>query len=235
MGDQFGGAAMSGPDVISRESLETQVTHLLRRQIIDGSLALGTRLIETEIATEHDLSRGTIRAALRRLVDEGLVVQVPYTGYSVVEFSAHDIWELYTLRAALEGLAARLAAEQIDAAKTAELLRAYDLLVSAGDRNDKEAADRGDHELHTVIVGLAGHSRLALHHARIQNQVRAYIALSNRDVAPAAVADSHRELVEAICAGDAAAAERLAAYNVDPPPEMIVAGTDTRRNGGARS
>lgn len=226
---------MSEADVISRDSLETQVTDVLRRRIIDGRLALGTRLIETEIAAEHDLSRGTIRAGLRRLVDEGLVVQIPYTGYRVVEFSTHDLWELYTLRAALEGLATRLAAEQIDVAKTTELLRAYDLLVTAGARNDKEEADRGDLELHAVIVGLAGHSRLALHHARIQNQVRAYIALSNRDVAPAAVADSHRQLVEAICAGDAAAAERLAAYNVDPPPAMIVAGTATSRNGGARS
>lgn len=220
--------------MISRASLETQMTDVLRRRIIDGKLALGVRLIEADLANEHDLSRGTIRAALRRLVDEGLVVQIPYTGYRVVEFSAHDLWELYTLRAALEGLATRLAAEQIDAAGIAEVQRVYDALVIAGKRNDKEAADRLDHELHTVIVGLAGHSQLAHHHARIQNQVQAYISFSNRDVDAATIADSHRQLVEAICAGDAAGAERLAKYNVDPPPATIDAGIETNLNGSAR-
>lgn len=226
---------MNGSGVISRDSLETQVTDVLRRRIIDGELPLGARLVETELAATYELSRGTIRAALRRLVDEGLVVQVPYTGYRVVEFSEHDLWELYTLRAALEALAARLAAERIDETLAADLMRAYDVLVDAGQRDDKEAADRGDHELHTVIVGLAGHGRLERHHARIQNQVRAYISLSNRDVAASVVAESHRDLVEAICAGDSVAAERFAAHNVHPPPSTTVVDTQDLADGGDRS
>jgi Transcriptional regulators len=84
-----------GVDSITKRSLEAQATDLVRRRIVSGDLGLGERLVETALAERYGLSRGTIRAALRRLVDEGLVRQVPYAGYRVVDFSDHDLWELY--------------------------------------------------------------------------------------------------------------------------------------------
>lgn len=208
-------------ETISKQSLESQAADLLRRQILRGELTAGTRLLETPIAERFGLSRGTIRAALRRLIEEGLVCHVPYTGYQVIDFSDHDLWELYTLRGALESLAARLAALRVEERAVRQLRAAFAELLAAAEAEDHERADRLDRELHNLIVRLSGHERLLDHYMRVENQFRVYIALSNRDVDAREICESHRELVDSICAGDAERAEELARANI-VPPELIV-------------
>lgn len=206
-------------DTITKRSLEAQATDLVRRRIVSGDLGLGERLVETALAERYGLSRGTIRAALRRLVDEGLVRQVPYAGYRVVDFSDHDLWELYTLRGALEALGARLAASRITADGREQLWSAFKALVAAASADDQAEANRCDHELHLLIIRLSGNERLVQHYARVENQVRAYISLANRAADSQEICESHRELVESICAGDAERAGRLAEANVTFLPE----------------
>ncbi len=201
-------------DTITKRSLEAQATDLVRRRIVSGDLGLGERLVETALAERYGLSRGTIRAALRRLVDEGLVRQVPYAGYRVVDFSDHDLWELYTLRGALEALGARLAAGRITADGREQLRSAFNALVAAAGADDQAEANRCDHELHLLIIRLSGNERLVQHYARVENQVRAYISLANRAADSHEICESHRELVESICAGDAERAGRLGEANV---------------------
>lgn len=201
-------------DTITKRSLEAQATDLVRRRIVSGDLGLGERLVETALAERYGLSRGTIRAALRRLVDEGLVRQVPYAGYRVVDFSDHDLWELYTLRGALEALGARLAAGRITDDGREQLRTAFDALLAAASAEDPVEANRCDHELHLLIIRLSGNERLVQHYARVENQVRAYISLANRAADSREICESHRELVESICAGDAERAGRLAEANV---------------------
>ena len=201
---------------IAKRSLEAQATDVLRERIVNGAFGPGERIVETPLADGYGLSRGTIRAALRRLVEEGLVRQVPYAGYRVVDFSDHDLWELYTLRASLEALGARLAADNIAPEGAVRLRETFETLLAAAQTNDREDANRRDHELHQLIVRLSGNERLVQHYARVENQFRAYIALSNRALDAHAIGESHRDLVEAICAGDGDRAARLAERNVMP-------------------
>ena len=208
-------------ETINRQSLESQAVALLRRQILHGELTAGERLVETPIAERLGLSRGTIRAALRRLIEEGLVCHVPYTGYQVVDFSDHDLWELYTLRGALESLATRLAALKIEEHGAGQLRAIFAQLTAAARAQDHEAADRLDRELHKLIIRLSGHERLLDHYMRVENQFRVYIALSNREVDAREICESHRELVESICAGDADRAETLARANILPPEQIL--------------
>jgi DNA-binding GntR family transcriptional regulator len=207
-------------ETINRQSLEAQAADLLRRQILRGELRAGERLLETPIAGRYGLSRGTIRAALRRLIEEGLVCHVPYTGYQVIDFSDHDLWELYTLRGALESLGTRLAALRIDAPGIGRLRAAFAQLMAAAESQDHERADRLDRELHKLIIELSGHERLLQHYLRVENQFCVYIALSNREVDAREICESHRELVESICAGDAERAETLARANIVPPDRI---------------
>jgi len=207
-------------ETINRQSLEAQAAGLLRRQIVRGELRAGERLLEIALAQRHGLSRGTIRAALRRLIEEGLVCHVPYTGYQVIDLSEQDLWELYTLRGALESLGTRLAAMRIDGQGSAQLRAAFADLEAAAQSDDHERADRLDRELHRLIIRLSGHERLLQHYVRVENQFRVYIALSNRELDARQICESHRELVESICAGDAARAERLAAANIVPPEQI---------------
>jgi DNA-binding GntR family transcriptional regulator len=208
-------------ETINRQSLESQAADLLRRQIVRGELRAGERLLEIPLAGRFGLSRGTIRAALRRLIEEGLVCHVPYTGYQVIALSDHDLWELYTLRAALECLGTRLAALRIDGQGIGQLRAAFAQLQAAAAAQDHESADRLDRELHQLIIRLSGHERLLQHYLRIENQFRVYIALSNRAVDAREICESHRELVESICAGDAQRAERLAGANILPPERIL--------------
>lgn len=211
-------------DSITKRSLEAQATDRVRRRIVSGDLGPGERLVETALAERYDLSRGTIRAALRRLVEEGLVRQVPYAGYRVVDFSDHDLWELYTLRGSLEALGARLAAGRITADGREQLRAAFDALVAAARAEDPAAANRCDHELHLLIIQLSGNERLVQHYTRVENQFRAYISLANRAVDSHEICESHRELVESICAGDAERAGRLAEANITYLSEPASAG-----------
>jgi DNA-binding GntR family transcriptional regulator len=208
-------------ETINKQSLESQAADLLRRQILRGELTAGERLLETPIAERFGLSRGTIRAALRRLIEEGLVCHVPYTGYQVIDFSDHDLWELYTLRGALESLATRLAALRIERHGIAQLRAAFAQLMVAAEAEDHAKADRLDRDLHKLIIRLSGHERLLDHYTRVENQFRVYIALSNREVDAREICESHRELVESICAGDAERAEKLARANIVPPEQIL--------------
>jgi len=207
-------------ETLSKRSLVDQAADLMRRQIVDGTIPLGARLVETTLAARYGSSRGTIRAALRRLVDEGLVTQVPYAGYRAVDFSEHDLWELFTLRATLEALGARLAAQRIDEQRIARLREAFAELLRASETADAATTSQRDQDLHHLIIRLSGHGRLLQHYQRVENQFRAYIALANRDQRASDIAESHRALVEAICAGDAERAARLAEDNITPAPAL---------------
>src|SRR5436190_939921 len=99
--------------LIRKQPLERQAASVIRERILSGEFPPGHRLVETVLAEQLALSRGPVRAALSELVHEGLVEQVAYTLWELPALSDKDAWELYTLRSALEGLGARLVAEQI--------------------------------------------------------------------------------------------------------------------------
>src|SRR5512134_2652937 len=110
---------------VEKRSLVWRAADVLRQQILRGDLVPGQRVTETALATQLEVSRGTLRAALRALAHEGLIQQVAYTKWMLPEFSQADAWELYTLRGTLEGMAARLAAEHRKADGIAALEAAF--------------------------------------------------------------------------------------------------------------
>lgn len=200
--------------MINKRSLEDQAADLLRDDIVSGELTPGMRLVETSLAKEYNLSRGTIRIALHQLGSEGLVTQVPYAGWSVSMLNDQDIWELYTLRATLEGLAARLAAERIDDEGVARLQAIYQKLLVLCEGEDIKSIARADLDLHRTIVELSKHNRLALQYQLIENQFLAYIAAANQVFDRHQVGSSHYDLVAAICSGQGEQAQAEAIRNI---------------------
>ncbi|MDA9391844.1 hypothetical protein WN73_14705 [Bradyrhizobium sp. CCBAU 45394] len=191
-----------------KQSLDRIAADSLREAVISGRIPAGARLTEVQLAEQFALSRGTVRTALQRLVAEGLVVQQPYARWEVTTLTAHDVWELATLRSSLEGLAGRLAAERIDDAGREILLAAFHALEDAARQEQKDLASV-DLELHRTVVSLSGNRRLIHHYSLITNQLRLYIASSNQIVgAEGGLLDRHLRLVEPILAGDGDAAEQ---------------------------
>jgi len=195
---------------VKKLSLNFRAADVLRDQIVSGRLKAGTRFTEVSIAEEMDLSRGTIRSALQLLASEGLVTQTPYTAWEVTTLQPHDVWELYTLRAALEGLATRLAAEKIDTEGERKLDRAADRLIRACRGGDALEVGDADFELHKTIISLSKHQRLERQYRMVEHQIRLCI-LSSNELVPnlEAIILSHAPIVAAIKARNPDLAERL--------------------------
>ena len=191
-----------------RQSLDRAAADSLRRAILTGAIAPGARLTEARLAEQFMLSRGTVRAALQRLVSEGLVIQRPYSGWDVLTLTIQDAWELSTLRSSLEALAGRLVADKISDTGRAVVMGAYGQLAQAIENGGGEDLVQADMDLHQAIVGLSGHRRLCEQYALIANQLRLYIASSNKLAQTMErVRERHLLLIEPLLAGDAEAAE----------------------------
>src|SRR5829696_4588817 len=89
---------------------EVLVTYL-KEQILSGALNPGDRLVETKIAEELEISQTPVREAIRHLSGEGIVTLVPNKGPIVRSLDMTDVYEIYSLRAGLEGLAMRFAVQ----------------------------------------------------------------------------------------------------------------------------
>jgi GntR family transcriptional regulator of vanillate catabolism len=114
----------------------------LRELILQGEFTPGERLLENALVEKLEVSRTPIRAALARLTEEGLLETLPGSGYAVREFSERDIQDAIELRGALEGVAARLAAERgvttLSLAKLKESVANIDRLLQKQDLGDNE-------------------------------------------------------------------------------------------------
>ena len=195
---------------IKKQSLDKQAAEILRQEILSGAFPPGFRLVEAWLAGQFGLSRGTIRGGLSELSHEGLVTQVAYTKWVVAEISDTTAWELFTLRSALEGLGAHLAAKNISPSDARRLTAAYKELVAAASRNDRAAATEADFGLHKLIIEISGHQRLAAQYRLIEQQVRLLIASSNALLSTIdEVVAQHKPIVDAILAKQPANAERL--------------------------
>lgn len=154
-------------------SLADQAYRSIRDSILNGRFALGERLVETRLGEELGASRAPVREALKRLVDEGMVMERPRYGYFVREFEAKDLVDVYNLLGALETLAVRLIVrrrvllgplerlvdEMTRAAEEEDLLGVVDAEVHF---HEELCAAAGNYHLSTAFRSVSGLTRMAL-------------------------------------------------------------------------
>jgi DNA-binding GntR family transcriptional regulator len=215
--------------------LDRQAADRIRQHILQGILPAGTRLLETQLSEELEVSRGTVRAALAVLAREGLVSQVAFTRWQVAETSAVDAWELYTLRAALEALGARLAASNVTTNDGKNLRKTGAELAKAV--REKRFADVTDIDfrLHQEIVELARHRRLAEQHDYILQQVRFHMVHAGflpKDYS--ALVDEHTALIDAVIDHDLDLAERLARIHNEAEVKLLSAFVEQKNKSAAQ-
>jgi DNA-binding GntR family transcriptional regulator len=122
----------------SAAPLRNQVVEGLRHSIISAKLKPGSRLVERELIGMLGVSRTVIREALRQLESEGLITIIPNKGPVVRELTIVESKDLYSIRAVLEGLAARLFAESADQAQILKLEGVLDATAEAYKDNDPD-------------------------------------------------------------------------------------------------
>lgn len=202
-------ARLTIPPVV-KMPVEAQATDRLRDAIVDGTIPAGARITEIKLSQQLNLSRATIRTALHQLAKEGLLNLVRYTGWTVLSLSPRDVWELYTLRSAIERLAAQLVAGSTNSAKASRLNWAFEGLVKECKRGEPARIAEADFALHKTIIQMADHARLASQYALIEQQIRMYIRSSDALISDiSTIIDQHRPIVDSILAGDIEASGHL--------------------------
>jgi DNA-binding GntR family transcriptional regulator len=179
----------------------------LHRLLVQGRLVGGQPLIETDLAAQLAVSRGTVREALRRLESEGLLVGRA-RGLQVRRLSRRDVTDLYALREHLEGWAARLAA-QTGSIEAARLAQERTVWSGAESRFGLAAFGEQNRRFHDLMVEAAGNAHLP----RVLDQTLLvlFAAQFRGWVTPgsvAAAAEDHLLVLDAVAAQRGAAAER---------------------------
>jgi DNA-binding GntR family transcriptional regulator len=186
------------PGYVSKTDM---VAALIRQLIITGELPAGDQLRQRDLAQRFHVSQTPIREALRRLESEGLVIGDTHRGFTVVEPDDGPVEENFQIRAALESLAASLAARKIGPDGIGKLRDLNDQMRALAD-DDPRYTDL-NREFHFMVYEHAG-SPLLLSLMRLL-----WAALHGGPTVTRTYAESahqHDEIIDALSAGDAAVA-----------------------------
>ncbi|MEV4754971.1 GntR family transcriptional regulator [Micromonospora sp. NPDC049559] len=221
---------MNGNLGSSHLPLRDLVTQDLRRRILVGEFVPGERLVEDRLAELLGVSRNPVREAIRVLSAEGFVEVTPRRGAAVSRLSAEEAEELFDVRMALEGLAARLAARKQSPAaiqKLRDLLARSRAAVEGGDL--LTVADLNT-EFHTAVAEAAGNAYLNLVAGPMLRRAQ-WVFLQTAGARAPHSWTEHVGLLVAITDGDESAAEQHAVAHVEAArrsylsalsPEMII-------------
>ncbi|WP_084545736.1 GntR family transcriptional regulator [Cupriavidus malaysiensis] len=193
--------------------LFAQVAELLRRRIVAGIYTQGTRLVEGRLSAELGVSRVPVREALHALATEGLVELSPRRSASVTRVPDAIGRELVEVRATLEGLNARLAAQRRDPALGARLeaVQREGRLAAADGRT--EALLRLNASFHELLASTAANSVLREMVRSLRE--RTFLMFAPVDAARARQNwEEHARILQAVIDGDADLAALLASRHV---------------------
>ena len=151
-----------GPRPVSRSTLSEQVTEQLREAILAGIYSQGTQLNEAELARQFGVSRGPLREAMQRLIQEGLLYSKPHHGVFIPELTDKDLEDIYFAREAIETAALRRVMMSGKAVEVAKILsRHIDNMVTAMAEDNWAAVVDHDLSFHMQLVNSAGSDRLS--------------------------------------------------------------------------
>jgi DNA-binding GntR family transcriptional regulator len=214
------------PDLRSRTAHE-YAREVLRRAILDGRLAAGTRLVQGQLAAELGVSTTPLREALRDLASEGLIVMEPQRGAVVRSLSVAEVKEIYELRMVLEPLALRRTFDQLppDVFKAAnELIRRMD--------HESDTARWADlnREFHDLFIAPVASTRLGHILAGLRDSASVYVGVSlESDPSQLTHAGAeHRDFVKAFRQGDLERAIDITTAHLQATVDAIAASESQR-------
>jgi DNA-binding GntR family transcriptional regulator len=179
----------------------------LTRGIVEGRLAPGSRIVEADIARRMGISRAPVREAARRLERQGVLVARPRHGFAVRTISVQEIDELFEVRICLELTAIERACIKASEADLARLPAFVDSMVDLAPTEPQHKRIARDLEFHTLISELSGNAHLHRIFSNTQTEMRMIIALCDAVYHdPAAMAETHRPLSDALVKRDVEAA-----------------------------
>ena len=214
-------ATFQGLEPVYQETTPSIIAAKLRLGIMNGSIPQGTQLAEAQLAKQLQVSRGPVREAMQRLVQEGLLRSERHRGLFVITLQPDDVWDIYLARVAVERAAvmkllhreAAVPPELEDVVKQMETAAIQDLWPVLFDL---------DIRFHDLLVGASGSSRLQRMYRTLLVESRMCIAgLRPRYSQAEELAAEHRQLLDAVHSGDQRRAlELIDAHMLDAVERM---------------
>ena len=212
------------PTVQTQPTLVEQVVNAIVSEIVEGELPSNSRLIQDELARAYGVSRQPVQQALLLLRDRGLVREAPGRGLIVSPIDPDFVRKLYEVRAMLDGLAGRLAAER--GAKRAKIegpayLEAGRSAVASGSLHEQIEADM---KFHAFINELSENSLIGETTAPHWPYLRRVMGEVLRDDVqmPQTILGEHVAILEAIAAGNGDRAEALSRDHISRAAKIFV-------------
>lgn len=202
---------------------ENKAYELLKYSIIDGSIPPGYRLVERDLGERFSMSRTPIRAAINRLVSEGLAERAHNKGVSVSMLSKQKLVDFLYIREGLEGMAARQAATNRNQAQVVDLLEIIEEMKQKVNTSDLQAYYKLSGKLHQLIFHAAHNEQLHILAIRVNDQVARYqyrnLMMSGR--AEYSIKE-HTDIVNAIADKDADKAQAIMQQHIANVRELII-------------
>ncbi|MCU1512221.1 MAG: GntR family transcriptional regulator [Arthrobacter sp.] len=209
---------------LEKKSLREQALSALRTAITSGELAPGRHLVETELSEMLQISRGTLREALRQLEQEGLLSAGPRGRLSVRHLDAKEIRDIFSVRAALESLAARTLCELPDREYAIRSLRTAIDAMEAATHGTLEERIETDMDFHRTMCRLTGNETLLHSWESLEGSIRMSIMFAGLDKGVRNMGvDRHHDIVAAIETGDASLARTTIRDHMDQAADNLVA------------
>jgi DNA-binding GntR family transcriptional regulator len=213
------------PKPIRQRTLHDEVTARVRDMIIEGTLAAGTRINESELGPRLGVSRTPLREAIRTLASEGLVELVPRKGAAVRRFSTADVRAMLETVAVLEQAAARLACRRASQSQIDRVVDLHEAMMARYRARQRLAYFKLNQSIHTAIVQLAHNPVTAEVHEMLQSRLKRIRYLGNE--APekwAAAVAEHEQMIAALVARDGDALAEVLGRHMDKTLERVADG-----------
>ena len=213
----------SAVEPISRTTLSGQVTERLRDGILAGLYSQGEQLNEAELARRFGVSRGPLREAMQRLIQDGLLENRPHRGVFVPELTDEDLADIYFAREAIETAAlGRIMAADEAVSVSRRLTTEVDRMIDALGRDDWDTVVEHDMRFHTQLVDSANSRRLSRMYSVLIAETRLCLHMLVSGFAGRKdFIEEHVALVERLAAEDAAGAQRAIRKHLHEPLKSL--------------
>lgn len=197
--------------------IRDKVYQYVKQAIVQGMYKSGERIIERELADQLNVSRTPIREALFRLESQGFVKTLPRKGVIVSKLSPEEIIEIFTILAALESLAMKLAAHKAEPSHREELKQIIEEIDQALTKSNFDQVDWRFHfKINDVICRAAQSPRLTQMLDGLSDYIRAFVQLGYELPGRLRKAmDEHRDLAKAVYNGEGELAESLTKIHLE--------------------
>ncbi|RLC68127.1 MAG: hypothetical protein DRI48_00455 [Chloroflexi bacterium] len=213
------------------QRLSDQVYETLCDAIVEGKLPPGERLREAEVARALRVSRTPVRAAFAKLIQQQMLRTNASGAYYVAEWDRKTLWEIATLRAALESLAFSLAPQNLsqeDFDYLEGIIRQMEEMDANPASSDYKRMAQFDFQFHTYIWSRTGHDLLEQALENIKPQAHYYMYLT-RQAGQVDYAERHRILIQFLKQGDRSQANEIMLDHILPSAEKAIAWWERRQ------